>query len=151
MRGTIRRSLVSLAFAAAFTSPLLAKGPTVKLAISGHGLPDVLTVTEPAALKANVYGGDFIELQKGAVPEPSPDLLRYTVQFYVAPPRSEVRMMYVVEYVWDCATNRALVHLPGPADKGYSLNTSTIIRSGQDGKWFYASHEWGTAIRNVLP
>ncbi len=151
MRETILRGLVSLAFAAALTPSLLAKGPTVKLAISGPGLPDVLTVTDRKAIEATVWGGEFIDRRKGSVPEPPPGLPRYTIQFYVEPPRREVRMMYVVEYVWDPTSNRAIVHLPGRADKWYWLNVSTILRDGADGQWFYASTAWGAAIRSVLP
>ena len=150
MREGIFRGLVSVVFAAALTPALLAKGPTVRLAVSGPGLPDVLTITDPKAIEATVYGGEFIDWQKGSVPEPPADLPRYVVQFYVQPPRREVRMMYVVEYVWDRAANRAVLHLPGRADHWYWLNVSTILRDGRDGKWFYASSGWGTAIRNVL-
>jgi hypothetical protein len=151
MRETILRGLVSLALAAALTPSLLAKGPTVKLAISGPGLADVLTVTDRKAIEATVWGGEFIDRQNGSVPEPPPGLPRYTIQFYVEPPRREVRMMYVVEYVWDPTSNRAIVHLPGRADTWYWLNVSTILRDGADGKWFYASTAWGAAIRRVLP
>jgi hypothetical protein len=151
MRRTILSGLVCMVLIAAFVSPLLAKGPTVKLAISGPGLQEELTVTDPDAIAASVYGGEFIELHKGAVPAPSPDLPRYTVQFYVEPPHREVRMMYVVEYVWDSAANRALLRLPGPGDDWYGLNASTILRSGANGKWFNASNRWGQAIRRALP
>jgi hypothetical protein len=142
--------LLTLTMTAGLVLPALAKGPTVKLAISGPDLPGELMVTDPKALEASVYGGEFIESQKGAVPAPSADLPRYTIQFYVQPPHRETRMMYVVDYVWDPLSNRALVHLPGRGDRWSSLNMSTILRSGQDGKWFYASQQWGASIRSAL-
>jgi hypothetical protein len=140
----MRSAIAGLAIAMTSTMPLLAKGPTVRLAISGPGLAESLIVTDPVALKATVYGGEFMEQQQGPVPEPPRSLPRYKVQFYVAPPRSEVRVMYEVDYVWDDAVGRALIYLPGSR-----LNQSTILRSGE-GKWFYAASGWGAALHTAI-
>lgn len=129
MKKAIGALLLVAAVIAIIAGPLLAKGSTVKLTISGPGLADPVTLTNQEAVSANVWAGDFVDWNAGPAKTPS-DAPRYTVQFYVAPPRSEVKMMYVVDYVWDTGVRRALVRFPGRGDEWYRLNVSTILREG---------------------
>ena len=147
----ISRSLMSLVAAFCVSEVLLAKGPTVKLTISGPGLSSPIDVVEKEATDPTVWGGQFIDWSSGRTVPPAAVVPQYTVQFYVKPPRGEVRMMYVVQYAWDQAAGRALVHLPGRGDEWYPLNAGTILREGQDGGWFFASDVWGRAVRKALP
>jgi hypothetical protein len=128
--------------------PAAAKAPTAKIAVSGPGLDHPVELTQRAAISANVWGGNFIDKEAGAVDAPSAELPRYTVQFYVRL-EDEVRMMYVVYYVWDSAAGRALLQVPDVSDKWYQLNVSTISRCCH-GRWFYTSRPWGETIRAAL-
>jgi hypothetical protein len=127
-----------------------AKAPTVKLAVSGPGIEQSVELTEKDAISANVWGGSFMDRQREMAEAPASGLPRYTVEFYVRLSDSDVRMMYVVYYVWDYESGRALVQIPGPSDKWYWHNVSTISRCCA-GKWFYASTLWAESIRRVLP
>ncbi len=150
----MKKVLGALVFGAILVTiavPVFAKGPTIKLTINGPSLGSPVVVTNKEAIFATVWGGEFVNWGAGSVAAPSSELARYTVQFHVLPPRSEVKMLYVVTYVWDAAAQRALVHLPGRGEEWYRLNVSTILRDGYDGKWFYASDTWGRAIRQALP
>jgi hypothetical protein len=75
---------------------------------------------------------------------------QFTIKFHVKPPRGEVRVLYVVRYVWDPNTRRALVHIPGPGDEWYRLNSSTILREDADGQWYYATDTWARAVHKAL-
>jgi len=131
-----------------FATPALAKAPTTKVALSGPGLDSPLELTQPDVISANVWGGNFIDKQAGIVDAPAPELPRYTVKFHVKL-EDEVRMMYVMYYVWDDAAGRALLQVPDVSDKWYELDVSTISRCCH-GKWFYATKPWGEAIRAAL-
>jgi hypothetical protein len=133
----------------ALVTPALAKAPTAKVALSGPGLDTPIELTQPEVISANVWGGNFIDKQAGIVAAPAPELPRYTVQFHVQL-EDEVRMMYVMYYVWDTAAGRALLQVPDVSDKWYELNVSTISRCCR-GKWFYATKPWGEAIQAALP
>jgi hypothetical protein len=150
MKRVVARHVVGLALAAGFVAPVFAKGLTVKLTVTGPGLPRPTDVTDPPAILPNVWAGDFVDWHTGPVEEPARELSRYLIKFHVALARSETRMMYVVIYVWDPTARRAVVHLPGRGDEWYRLNVRTILRDGQDGQWFYASEGWGRAIRRSL-
>jgi len=132
--------------------PVYAKGKTVKLTISGPGLSQPLELTKPEFISADVFVGNFVAWQRGEIAPGSSGLPRYAVQFHVRPPRSEaVSIKYVVYFAWDPATERGLVYLPGPGERWYNLNISTIDRGASDGKWYLASDEWSRAIRGALP
>ena len=150
MKRSIIVALVTLGVGVSLVMPVRAKGPTVKLTVTGPGLDQPLEITEPGAIAANVWHGNFINWQEGPALEPAQSFPRYMIQFHVVPPRSEVKMMYVVYCVWDEGAGRVLVYLPGRGEDWYRLNVSTILRSGQDGKWHYASDEWSLAIRSAL-
>lgn len=129
--------------------PAAAKAPTAKVALSGPGIGDSIELTHRDAVSANVWSGNFIDKQTGIVAAPAANLPRYTVQFHVQLD-NEVRMMYVVYYVWDEAAGRALLQVPDVSDRWYELNVSTISRCCH-GKWFYASSAWGKTIHAALP
>ena len=129
--------------------PAAAKAPTAKVVLNGLGIDNPIELTQREAVSANVWSGNFIDNEAGVVDAPAAELPRYTVQFYVQI-EDEVRMMYVVYYVWDSAAGRALLQVPDVSDKWYQLNVSTIGRCCH-GKWFYASQPWGETIRAALP
>jgi len=142
-------SAVAVSLALLISIPAVAKAPTAKVSVTGPGIGESIELTHRDVISANVWGGNFIDKQAGIVPAPAAELPRYTVQFHVRLD-SEVRMMYVVYYVWDEVAGRALLQVPDVSDKWYELNVSTISRCCH-GKWFYASKSWGDAIHAALP
>jgi hypothetical protein len=128
-----------------------AKGPTVELSITGPGLNAPIHTSDPDAIDASVWGGNFADWGAGSVAEPIEALPRFLVHFWVQLPRSGgVHLMYVVGFVWDPSTERGIVYLPGPRDEWYRTNTSSIWREGKDGHWFHATEVWGKALERVL-
>jgi hypothetical protein len=146
MNKVIPRVLVVLVIAAGFDARVDAKGPTVRLTITGPGLLQPLDVTDPDAL-VHVWSAGFI----GAVTvAPAASLPRYLVSFHVQPPRSNVKVMYAVRYVVDPQTRAGFVYLPGRGEEGYRLNVSTILRETDDGRWHHAPAAWSQAISSRL-
>jgi hypothetical protein len=140
---------VALSLALLLSIPADAKAPTAMVAVTGPGIGAPIELTHREVISANIWGGNFLDKQTGVVPAPASELPRYTVQFHVQL-ENEVRMMYVVYYVWDEAAGRALLQVPDVSDRWYELNVSTISRCCH-GKWFYATRTWGEAIHTALP
>ena len=116
---------------------------TVRLTISADGRSAV-DVSDPLVLAlSHVYVGSFI----GApVEAPDPSLTRFTVTFDIQQRDDMVKVRgYEVVYCRNAATGEGFVYLPGSGDS-YRRNISTILRSGQDGRWHRASDEWSAAI-----
>ena len=130
-----------------------AKGPTVKLTITGPGLAAPVEIVEPAILDAsNVFGGSFLgETLQAAPPVETPI---YTVSFHVQSPewmRRPVKAMYAVSVARDTRTGALWLYLPGRGEAGYALNVGTILRDGQDGHWHRPPLAWASAIGTYLP
>jgi hypothetical protein len=124
-----------------------AKGQTRRLVVTGGTLQAPIEIASPDAL-ANVWGGSF--LGEPTV-EPSATLPRYTVSFYVVPPRETAdRLMYIVSYVRDPDELGGVVCLPGRGEPTYALNVRTILRRDQDGRCHRAEARWSRAIDAAL-
>ena len=121
-----------------------AKGTTVKLVVSGGTLAAPVEIAGQDVLFANPWGDQFVRAWT-SIPAPPGDSHRYEVGFYEELPNRDVKMMYVVEYV-PSLDGRGAIHLPGHGDQHYRLNVSTILREGQDGRWFPASDEWERVV-----
>jgi hypothetical protein len=131
-------------------APLAAKGPTVKLTVTGASLTHPVDITSGKALDANIWAGDFLGAPAS---EPEASLPRYTVSFFAAPPRQPVAVMavmYVVQLALDTRSGEGFVYLPGEGDSDYRTNIHTILRDGQDGKWHRATPQWSGAIAQAL-
>jgi hypothetical protein len=143
----MRRFGLALVIAVGIAASVTAKGTTVKLSITGPGLKEPLVVTDAAAL-VYVWSNDFIGPVSGA---PDSALPRYQVSFHVQPIRSsDVRVMYVVQYVVDPRTREAFVYLPGRGEQGYRLNVGTMLRDNDDGRWHRAPQAWSRPISDRL-
>jgi hypothetical protein len=132
---------------------VLAKGATVKLAITGTWLTKPLEVTNRLAL-VNVWDGtratqgrfDFPKPFIGSVTsEPPASLPRFKISFYVND-GAQVQVLYTVRYVPDPNTGRGYVYLPGHNDP----DANWVINRPADGKWSYASVEWSAVINSQL-
>ena len=81
------------------------------------------------------------------IPEPPKTFQRYVVSFYAKMPNE--RLIYVVIYEFDPATEHGCVYLPGRADEWYRLNVSTMLH-GTEGNWFRASEAWDNVARPLI-
>jgi hypothetical protein len=145
------RCLIALMVAVGLEGSLHAVGikGTANLTISGPGLAQSLTVTDPPALAlSNVFAGAFI-----GAPATRPDAAwpRYTVAFDVQTLDGLKTAAYVVTYSKNRWTGEGFIYLPGRGEKAYRRNVSTILRNGQDGRWHHASEAWCKAINERLP
>ncbi|HUE84768.1 MAG TPA: hypothetical protein VMO26_01700 [Vicinamibacterales bacterium] len=94
----MRHTLLAIALMFGTAVALSAKGPTIKLTVTGAQLANAIEITTPAAL-AHVWSDDFLG---AVVEEPRAALPRYTVQCHVLPHgRRDAQVMYVVTYVKD--------------------------------------------------
>jgi hypothetical protein len=128
-----------------------AKGPTVKIVISGGTLTGAIEVTDPRILSiSNVWYGQFLDHSRGTAMEPQRGLQRYEVSFYIKTANNEVRKRYVVYYYPNSATEAGYIYLPGKGETWYALNVGAIVRDKQDGKWNYAAPAWEVSIKPVI-
>ena len=139
-----------LAFAAASIA-LEAKGPTVKLTLTGPGLAAPIEIVDPAILEAsNIFAGSFLGETVNAAPPVTEPI--YTVSFDVQPPQNKpVRTAYAVSVARDPRTGTWWLYLPGRGEAGYGLNVGSILRDGQDGHWHRPPHAWASALARYLP
>src|SRR5882672_7661190 len=117
---------------------VIAKGPTLKITIKGSDLASPIEITEERILgKFNVWAGAgvminstpqaegfIIAWEKGPVAEPRVTLLRYEVSFHVM---HQGPGSYVVSYLYDPATGKGYVYLPGKGEKFHESNTFLIF------------------------
>jgi hypothetical protein len=129
-------------------APLVAKGTTVKLLVSGGGLAAPIEITGKDVAFANPWGDAFVRAWT-SIPPPPADRALHQVSFYEELGSGDVKMMYIVDYKRNGGAGGA-IHLPGHGDQRYRLNVSTILRDGQDGQWFPASDEWERVVGSRL-
>ena len=148
----MRRFVILVAFFVA-SAGLEAKGPTVKLTLTGPGLARPIEIVDPAILGgSNVYEGAFIGDTVAA--DPTVEAPRYTVSFDVQLPewhRAGMKTMYTVSVARDARTGVLWLYLPGRGEAGYARNVGTILRDGQDGHWHRPSRAWATALAKYVP
>jgi hypothetical protein len=159
MRRPVHAAAGTLFLVLCAVGTITAKGPTVRVTISGATLSQALDVTSPNAL-VNLWSGtrsarswfDFPKPFIGDVAAP-PDasLPRYTISFYVRTPANrpdaQVLKLLVVRYVPDPQTGTGYIYLPGHGDT--DMVNQAIAHPG-DGKWNHASPEWSAAINARL-
>lgn len=149
-----RQSFLVVATVFALVANLAAKGPTVRLVITGGGLAKPLIITDPAVLAdSNVFGGTFLG-PIASVSSIDSTWPKYIVSFFVELPawmRQGVQMKYVVVYARNPQTGEGFVYLPAPGEEWYRLNASTILRNGLEGNWLHASKVWAKPLNTHLP
>lgn len=125
-----------------------AKGPTIKLTVSGGNLRSPIEVTSKPAL-VHVWSDDFIAAPSA---QPPAELLRYQVAFHVLPKGTrEPQVLYVITYARDPVSGEGFIYLPGPGEAYHSLNVSTMLREEKDGRWHRATPAWAQALNHSLP
>lgn len=126
-----------------------AKGSTVQVTITGPGLTMPVHTSTKAATSANVWFGNYVDWEAGALQAAEDESLDYQVYFWVSFPEEPAEMKYMVRYRWDDALGRAIICLPGERDPWFSVNVFSIVR-GNEGSCFCANREWGDAIKTAI-
>jgi hypothetical protein len=128
-----------------------AKALTVKLIVSGGGLVAPIEITDKRVLAvSDVWGGTFLDASHGAPKDPPQKTESYEVIFYLRYARNDVRKAYVIYYFANPSGEPGYIYLPGKGDPWQDLNSSTIIRDGQDGKWNWASSDWEQLMKAAI-
>ena len=148
----------------AMPTELFAKAETSKIIIKGADLSTPTEITDGKTL-ANfiVWTGAGTGCEGLGCQKPSPEsfivdwsqpvadhpngLHRYEVSFYAKMPNE--RLIYVVFYEYDPATEHGYVYFPGKTEKWYRLNVSTIFH-GVEGQWFRAWSMWERVARPLI-
>ena len=121
---------------------------TARLTIAGAGRDTPIFIRDSRTLAlSNVFAGTFLGSR---VEAPKDDSQRYVITFDVRGPDRIKEHAYEVIYVRDAISGSAFVYLPGPGDRAYRNNRTTILRDGQDGQWHHASDAWAQAINTHL-
>ena len=140
-----------------------AKADISKITIQGGDLKTAITITNTKTLatfdlwscpgtsnwiNASPKEADrfVIDWSHGVTERPQ-RLQRYQVSFYAKWPTE--RVIYVVLYEYDPATEQGYIYLPGKADEWYRLNVSTIFR-GAEGYWFRAGTRWNIVANRLI-
>jgi len=157
------RRMLSIVFAflpLAIPGLVFAKADISKITIKGSNLKTPVEITDPKTLaKFNVWTGPgtsgtipqeadrfIIDWSQGVTERPKA-LQRYEVSFYAKLPNE--RLIYVVFYEYDPATECGYIYLPGRTDEWYRLNVGTIFH-GVEGRWFRAWSAWDSIARPLI-
>ncbi|HKX00071.1 MAG TPA: hypothetical protein VJN43_20180 [Bryobacteraceae bacterium] len=160
-------------------TPLLAKGPTVKIVIEGGGLSAPIQITDSKVADFRVWSGpgvfaNGIEDTKGFIVDwpnadgfvtdwseanavkPPAGLPVYQVSFYSACESEGCRanqpmLVYVVLYAFDPAAGQGYVYLPDHADRLFQFNHAMWHGHGFEGHWLRATRDWDGFARHLIP
>ena len=150
----MRRTWLVLAALLVSVAALSAKGPTVRLEVTGGTLTAPITITDEAVLSGSNVFGDAFHAGIASDKVINPSWPKYLVSFYVQLPawmNEGIQKKYVVYYVKRPETGEGFVYLPAPGEEWYRLNVSTILRNGLEGNWLHASPAWAKALNAALP
>jgi len=142
---------------------VFAKADISKITIQGGDLKTPIAITDPKTLATfDIWSGPgtsgwisahpkeadrfLIDWSHGVTERPQ-RLQRYQVSFYAKWPTE--RVIYVVFYEYDLATERGYIYLPGRSDEWYRLNVATIFR-GAEGYWFRAGSRWDIVASRLI-
>jgi len=142
---------------------VFAKSDLSKITIQGGDLKTPIAITDPKTLATfDIWSGPgtsgwistsrkeadklVIDWSYGVAKQPQ-GLQRYQVSFYAKWPAE--RVIYVVFYEYDPATEHGYIYLPGKSDEWYRLNVSTIFR-GAEGYWFRAGSRWDIVANRLI-
>jgi hypothetical protein len=171
--------VASLIIVLSVVTSLLAKGPTVKITVSGGGLFTPIQITDATIVRPfQVWAGPgtttciqrvcsehmdgfIIDWASGVVAERPSGLQRYEVAFFASDEQRTAdgrgvetlppRVVYIVVYEHDPSTGHGYVYLPTDKDdQRYGANTASIYRGGLERHWFRATSEWETVVGPLI-
>jgi hypothetical protein len=161
MKTLVRRILV-LALFVVMAPGALAKGVTVKIAVSGGSLKSPLAITDPAVVGQfsiwtgpnsrwrgqdgvwhTDYHGAYVDFPAGAVPALPHDTLGFDVEFFVAsmPDQPPIEETYRVRYAMEPDHAGGYVFLP---------QGNPFIHHGVEGNWFRSTEAWEDLVRPLI-
>jgi hypothetical protein len=129
----------------------LGKTDTFKITISGGGLKSPVEITDPRVLAlSKVWSGQFLDWTRTPESEPPKGFLAVEVSFFMKISENDIRKNYVVFYYPNSPGRQGYIYLPSKGSPLWWLNAGSILRTGRDGKWNYASPEWEALVKPVL-
>ena len=129
----------------------LAKADTFKITISGGGLTSSVEITDPRVLAlSNVWSGQFLDATRTPESKPPKGLLAVEVSFFMKIAENDVRKNYVVFYYPNYPGEQGYIYLPSKGSPLWWLDAGSMMRTGRDGKWNYASPAWEALVKPVL-
>ena len=152
----MKKALFSLSLAfllASLCSPqtALAKADTLKITISGGGLTSPVEITDPRVLAlSNVWSGNFLDATRTPESKPPKGLLAVEVSFFMKIAENDIRKNYVAFYYPNSPGEQGYIYLPSKGSPLWWLDAGSIMRTGRDGKWNYASPAWEALVKPVL-
>jgi hypothetical protein len=143
-------------FAILASAPLAyGKGSPDLILVTGGALSRPIKITDATSLKAfDPWSGQFADWKAKPVAEAPCFRRSLEVLFYMKPTRislqdrGDLTMIYATRYCSEGQTG--YVYLPGLGEWHYRENVGTIIRVGQDGKWFPATAPWDALMSNAV-
>ena len=130
---------------------LFGKAETVLVTITRGTLASPVRITDAEVLRASqAWGSEFLDASRAPLTQAPKVEGAYEVSFYSKLTDGDIRKTCVFFYSpgrTDAA--QGTIYLPS---KGavWRLNSGTIIRTGRDGKWSYASPAWEALIKPFL-
>ncbi len=129
-----------------------AKGAIDRIVITEGGLGHEIEIRGGSLRGFDPWSGGFFDRGAGPVEAPRDQGSAFEVMFFMSWParhskgdRDGLQMIYNVRYC-PGRNGAGYIYLPGTEDK-YSVNSGTIIREGDDGKWHRASAAWEALMK----
>jgi hypothetical protein len=108
-------------------------------------------VDEDCLRDFNPWRASFIDDSRGPVVGGRPECdAELTVLFFGTSQERAERLIYVVRYCQLPSGGVGYVYLPGPGEDWYTVNRTTVVRGGKDGKWYYGSPQWQRLMARIL-
>lgn len=149
MQGQVLRASIGTIAALMLAVPIYAKAPLQRITISGGGLAEPITLTDPEALAlSNPWHGAIAHWSADLTP-PLEDRPAYEITLHARLRGPEVKPTYHLRYVKGDRGAPGSVYLPGRGEAGYPDNVSIIYREGHDGHWHVATAAWEAAIQRA--
>jgi len=161
-------AVMALLTTSAFPLVGFAKGDLVRIEVVGANFGAPLVVSDADILKQlfiwsgpgagqpigspqSADSGSFIDWHKGIANDVPKGMDAYDVSFFCVfdTQKPNGRLTYSVKYAFDPSTNRGYIYLPGPREKNYVINVSTVVHD-VEGHWFNASNRWESLVAPLI-
>ncbi|HYJ40558.1 MAG TPA: hypothetical protein VEW08_07205 [Steroidobacteraceae bacterium] len=161
-------AVMALLTTSAFPLVGFAKGNLVRIEVVGANLGAPLVVSDADTLKQlfiwsgpgagqpigspqSADSGSFIDWHTGIANDVPKGMDTYDVYFFCVfdTQKPDGSLTYSVKYAFDPSTNRGYIYLPGPREKNYGINVSTVFHD-VEGHWFNASNRWESLVAPLI-
>ncbi|HZE72462.1 MAG TPA: hypothetical protein VE135_23365 [Pyrinomonadaceae bacterium] len=150
--------VISTMMALTLSPSIYAKGIPDLVTIKSEGMAHPIEITDRDTLRQfSPWMGQFIDWKKGVIPEPTNQAHSFEVSFYMKwnqrhspEDRGDLKLIYSVKYCPGMEGQAGYVYLPGKGEDRYIINSGTILRDGDDGKWHQAAAGWETLMKQLI-